>query len=335
MAQINSMRIEQKLTKEFSKNQEFETYLSLLNNTLSEAESSLYRDLEEKYPAIHIVGAPRSGTTLLTQIVCSSLNVGYINNLIAAFWKAPLFGIQLSKKLLGTQYLSNFSSSFGRTNNIYEPHEFGYFWNYHLSYPDFQQRGAEHEQIIDWGRLKKTIINMAFAFDMPLLFKSVLMGFHAQHLFKILPKTCFIYVKRNRINNAFSILKFREKLLGDVKLWASIKPKQYDWLQYEDIYSQIAGQILFLEYEYLQQLKSIPDANKIIVSYEEVCENPKDFLTRVKQMVEQQNISCEIKNVLPSFTRKENANITHPEVSSLFQDAFTKIKSGHPCLNSL
>src|SRR5678815_1019577 len=146
------MRREQQLLKEFSKDREFETYLSLLNNSLYEAERKLYKNYTEKYPTIHVIGVPRSGTTLITQLLSSFLDIGYINNLIAAFWKAPLFGIELSKKLLGTQYLSNFSSSFGRTNNIYEPHEFGYFWNYHLSYFDFQQKDVNHEQNIDWEK---------------------------------------------------------------------------------------------------------------------------------------------------------------------------------------
>ena len=36
-----------------------------------------------RLPLVYIVGVPRSGTTLLAQILCSYLPVGYINNLIA------------------------------------------------------------------------------------------------------------------------------------------------------------------------------------------------------------------------------------------------------------
>jgi hypothetical protein len=321
------MRIEQQVTKEFSKNAEFETYLSILNNALYKEEQALHKNYPEDYPTIHIIGAPRSGTTLAMQILSSYLNIGYINNLIAAFWKAPLFGIELSKKLLGIQYVSDFSSTFGRTKNIYEPHEFGYFWNYHLAYNDFQQKDIEHEKNIDWEKLKLTLINITHAFEKPVLFKSFLAGFHAAHLQKVLTKTCFIYIRRNFINNAVSIYNLRKKMLGDVNLWASIKPKQYDDLKNENIYNQITRQILYLEHEYLEQLKNIPDSNKIIVGYEDVCNNPEAFLHVVKNMTEKQNVPCEIKEgMISEFTSAENAGTTDAGIIEAFKKAYNDFK---------
>ena len=321
------MRTEQQVTDAFSKNQEFENYLSLLNNSLFPAEQHLYKNYPEKYPTIHVIGAPRSGTTLVTQILSSFLSIGYINNLIAAFWKAPLVGIQLSKKLLGTDYISDFSSLFGRTKNIYEPHEFGYFWNAHLAYNDFQQKGSDHEKNIDWEKLRLILINITYAFEKPVLFKSFLAGFHAAHLYEVLPKTCFIYIRRNFINNALSIYNLRKKMLGDVNLWASIKPKQYNELKNENIYNQITGQVLYLEQEYLEQLKNVPADNKIIVNYEEVCKNPKEFLQSVKNIIEKQDGPCEIKeNIISEFAGAENTIATDPEIIESFQKAYNNFK---------
>ena len=329
------MRIEQSLTKEFAKDQEFESYLSLLNSSLCEIEESLYKELEEEYPTIHIIGTARSGTTLLTQVISTYLKVGYINNLIAAFWKAPLFGIQLSKRLLGQDYQSSFTSFFGRTANVYEPHEFTYFWNYHLAYPDLQQKGAEHEKKISWDILKKVLLNMTNMLERPLLFKSVLLGFHSNHLFQILPKTCFIYIKRNYIDNAISLLKYREKMLGSVDLWVSLKPLQYNWLKNEDIYVQVVGQILFLEHEYLEQLKTIPDANKLFVSYEEVCNNTEKVVIQVKEMIRTQGFSCTVDTppVVP-FTVIESSKKADQALVSRLEAAYSMLKSKYPYLDS-
>ncbi len=325
--QINYMRIEQQVTGKFAKNQEFEIYLSLLNNSLHTAEQPLYKNYPEKYSTIHVIGAPRSGTTLVTQILSSFLDVGYINNLIAAFWKAPLLGIELSKKLLGTEYISDFSSTFGRTKNIYEPHEFGYFWNANLAYTDLQQKDIEHEKIIDWENLKLVLTNMTHAFEKPVLFKSFLVGFHATHFYQAIPKTCYIYIRRNFINNAISIYNLRKKMLGDVNLWASIKPKQYDQLKNENIFTQITGQIFFLEQEYLLQLKNVPDDNKIIVNYEDVCKNPESFLKNVKSMLEKHNENCEIKEgLITAFTNAENTSVTDTGIIESFQNAYNDFK---------
>jgi hypothetical protein len=330
------MRIEQPLTKEFAKDKEFESYLSLLNGGLYEIEKSLYKNLEEEYPTIHIIGPARSGTTLLTQIISTYLQVGYINNLIAAFWKAPLFGIQLSKRLLGQSYQSSFTSFFGRTSNVYEPHEFTYFWNYHLAYPDLQQRSTEHEKNIDWEMLRTVLINMTGMFERPVLFKSVLLGFHSARLYQALPKTCFIYIKRNYIDNALSLLKYREKMLGSVNLWVSIKPLQYQWLKDEDIYVQVMGQILFLEFEYLEQLKNVPDANKLFVSYDEVCNEAEKTLHKVKNMMEAQNFKCnvDLSSVIP-FQSVEVAKSAEPTVVSKLEAAYAKLKSQFPYLDPL
>ena len=331
-----SLRIDHKVTSRFSKDQEFEKYLFLMNNALFSEEQLLYENREENLPTLHILGAPRSGTTLLSQIISSYLEVGYINNLIAAFWKAPLFGIQLSKKLLGRQYKSNFSSSFGRTHSIYEPHEFGYFWNYHLSYPDFLQRDNQHENSIDWQHLKNVFNNMTHGFEMPILFKSFLLGFHSHRFFKELQKTCFVYVRRNIIENAISILKVREVMLGNQSSWVSIKPKQYEWLQNEDIYTQIIGQILFLEYEYLKQLSYIPATNKLIISYEDVCQSPLDFLEKVQRIMENQGTKCSLADTkIDSFKSLEK--VSTEDVKSkvrLFQNAYDNLLKEHSYLNS-
>lgn len=280
------MRKDQELKDKYQKDDEYEKILSLMNDKLFEAEGELLEDLPENFPTIHILGAPRSGTTLALQLLSEHFDVGYINNLIASFWKAPLFGISLSQKLLSSNYQSSYSSKFGRTDNIQEPHEFGYFWNYHLKYDDFQQRDVDHEKKIEWGYFSSLLKNMCKAFGKPLLFKSFLYGFHAKKAVEELEKTIFIYLRRDLIDNAMSILKMRKKYLGSLDKWASIKPKQYSFLKEQNNYVQVVGQILFLEIEYLKQLKAIPEKNYLILNYNKLCENPGDTVERIKSLVE-------------------------------------------------
>ena len=182
------MRIEPKLTQAYRKEPEDEVFLEKLNNLLAIYQESEYQELPEIYPTLHIVGAPRSGTTLLTQLVTSHLNVGYINNLIAAFWRAPVYGIRLSKKLLPIGWQSSYKSDFGRTKGIGEPHEFGYFWSSMLGYQEMLQQEASFANEIDWKRLRLVLLNMASAFGCPVVFKSFLLGWHMEHVQKILPK---------------------------------------------------------------------------------------------------------------------------------------------------
>jgi hypothetical protein len=312
-------RQDQKLSKKYQKDERFEKVIISLNNQLSESQHELIEDLEEAYPTLHILGAPRSGTTLVSQLIPSYLPVAHINNLVAAFWKAPIYGIELSKKLIGTDYLSSFQSDYGRTTGVNEPHEFGYFWNYHLNYESLEQKPQNHEKNIDWNQISTLLKNMTYSYERPIIFKSFLAGFHADKLYKQLPKSSFIYIKRNLVDNALSILKLREKLNGDINIWGSIKPKQYEKLKNLTVYEQVVGQILCLEHEYLIQLDNIPPENKIITSYESICKNPGFFLHLVKRKVlTGQNIKIEN---LPSF------KIGLREVSSDFKIQILQAKN--------
>lgn len=273
---------DQQLSEKYQKSSRFEQVLTSLNTTLADAQREVLQDVGELYPTIHILGAPRSGTTLVSQLLPSFLGVGHINNLIATFWKAPVYGIELSKKLIGMTYKSTFHSDFGRTTGINEPHEFGYFWNHHLKYDSLAQKDTDHEENIDWNGLSYLIRNMLSSYGCPIVFKSFLLGFHARTFYSYLPKTCFIYIKRNLVDNVLSILDMRTKLNGDVSVWGSIKPAQYDRLKELDVYEQVVGQVMCLEHEYLKQLDQIPETNKILFRYEDLCERPSEFLSFVQ-----------------------------------------------------
>lgn len=279
------MRKDQKLSESYKKDERFEKVISSLNHHLHLAQNELLEDEEEAYSTLHILGAPRSGTTLVSQLIPSFLNVAHINNFIASFWKAPLYGIVLSKKLIGENYKSSFSSDFGRTSHINEPHEFGYFWNHHLKYDGLQQQSKSHENEVNWKHLAKLMNNMTHAYGKPIVFKSFLMGFHAKRFHEEMPKSRFIYIKRNLADNVGSILKLREQLNGNIHTWGSIKPVQYDKLKDLSVIEQIVGQVLCLENEYLNQLKDIPESNKLIISYEKLCQDTESFLTSVEKLL--------------------------------------------------
>ena len=66
----------------YTKPKKEEDFLAQLNENLADQEENLYKDYEIDFPFIFVFGLPRSGTTLITQVIAQSLNIGYINN----FW---------------------------------------------------------------------------------------------------------------------------------------------------------------------------------------------------------------------------------------------------------
>lgn len=89
--------------------------------------------VEMGHPIIFVVGPPRSGTTMLTQVLAYALKTGYITNIAARFWHAPTIGVRLSQVVLGDDPAGSllglfFYSEGGRTIRGGGIHEFGYFW---------------------------------------------------------------------------------------------------------------------------------------------------------------------------------------------------------------
>ncbi len=279
------MRKDPDVTDAYKKDPEGEKFLLKLNEILSPYQEEDYKDLPELHPTVHIIGVPRSGTTLLSQLITSCLDIGYINNLIAAFWRAPVYGIYLSKKLIPRKTNSSFTSAFGRTSGPHEPHEFGYFWFSRLCYGEMMQQDEDFEKRIDWEKLRLILINMTHAYECPIIFKNFLTGWHIAKMQEILPKTCFIWITRDPLENAMSLLYTRREFLGSFEKWASMKPTEYAWLKREPYWLQVAGQVYFLEKSFTEQIRKVKGRNVLEITYEDLCRSPVHVLEQVIDLI--------------------------------------------------
>ncbi|HEX6141446.1 MAG TPA: sulfotransferase [Geminicoccaceae bacterium] len=279
-------RNEALLAPPYQKDPVEEAFLEGLNASLAEFERAGYElDLPERYPTFHVVGAPRSGTTLLIQLIASSLDIGCINNLIAAFWEAPCCGIRLSRKLLGEHPpASSYRSHYGRTTAIYEPHEFGYFWTRLLQYSDFRAPEEQDHAPIDWQEVRTVITNMTATWGRPIVFKSFKIPWHAGELLRVLEKSCFLWMRRDPVDVAVSLFRMRLSYALTPEEWVSFKPPEYEVLKDLPVHRQVAGQAVYLDRQIRRALDAIGRRNVIEVSYDELCRAPAEVLERVREL---------------------------------------------------
>ncbi len=273
------------LAEPFSKDPSAEQFLQRLNSVLAPHAETDYEDLDEEFPTLHVVGVPRSGTTLLYQAVAHGLDMGYVNNLVAAFWRAPVYGLRLAQKLGVAQADSSFDSTFGRTDGIAEPHEFGYFWNAHLRYPDLCERPPGHESTIDWPGLRRVIVNMALAVGKPMAFKPMLLIWHLEAAVRSMPRTCFVWIRRDPRETALSLLRMRMSLFGTYERWASLRPGGPTWLDDEPPARQVAAQVLMLERTLEQAAAQLGPERVLTVGYEEFCADPAGVLAQTRDLL--------------------------------------------------
>lgn len=276
-------RIDPELSEQYAKDPVEEEFLERLNAALAPFEAAEERDLPEALPTLHVIGAPRSGTTLLYQVVASGLEVGYVNNLVAAFWRAPATGVRLARKLGLQRGGSSFDSSFGRTEGPDEPHEFGYFWNHRLGYPDLAERDPGHEAAIDWGALRRAIVNMADAAGAPMAFKPMLLVWHLEAMVRHMPRTCYVWIRREPRDTALSLLNMRRSLRGSYDRWASLRPRAD--LDGEPPWRQVAAQVVLIERRIEEAARRLGPERVLALRYERLCAEPAAVLDEVRALM--------------------------------------------------
>lgn len=266
-----------KRLESFRKNERLEDYFVRLNEHLQTFDQSEVSS-GEAFPVIYVVGLPRSGTTLLSQLISRHLPVGYINNLIARFWRNPVVGIRLSQVVLGSDIRQKIelASTHGVTVEPWGPHEFGYFWRHWLRLDEAltHKLSKPHLDGLDHAGLAMTLNRMAAAFEAPLVFKNIICGLQAEFLTKIRPNSLFVLIERNPQSVVASLLRARQQRYGDESVWWSLKPSTFDKLRLiPEAQAQIERQVADGCRDFhAELLKS--GVNFISITYEDLCHDP-------------------------------------------------------------
>jgi len=314
----------------FRKSEDEENFLEDLNRYLREREIREYGDYNIHYPFLFVIGPPRSGTTLLSQVLAHCLDVGFINNLAARFWKAPVTGIRLARTVLDTGSPYSFSSTFGSTENLNDIHEFGYFWRDWLKKESFENiRDARQiENKIDWNGLRTTLANMQAEFGRPMLFKNIFGSYHISKLNEVLEQTLWIYIERDPLDTAVSILRARKKYYDDPNNWWSYLPPEYEKIIDLDYWHQIAGQIHYLKKFYHREMDQLEATGRgLRLSLRDLCHDPRSILEKVQSKISKlYDIEIEMIQEPPASFEYHSYD-EYPEQKERFQKILKEFQS--------
>lgn len=298
----------------YSKNEDDEVFFATINRVLGEVALPLNTSSRVDIgalPIIYIVGVPRSGTTLLSQLLSCYLPVGYIDNLIARFWQRPSVGIRLSQSLLGNdgRKAIRFDSRHGTTQGVEGPHEFGYFWRHWLALDRAETHKLTDQEAgcIDLVGLKQVLENEILnEFASPVLFKNVICGFQAEILSRAHPASLFVWIKREPEDVVRSILKCRMERYGRYDAWWSLKPSTYTQLvKIESPVKQVLGQVMDCMREFENEL-SKPEVKSLAVNYSSLIERPDMVLAEICEAVKALDFDMSpLPKKLPEFKQQD------------------------------
>jgi hypothetical protein len=258
-----------------------------------------YSNQPLQHQPVFIIGAPRTGSTILYQTITNQLDVLYVDNLVCRFYKNFFFGFWLSNKLFKQKAHNCFKSNHGDTSKygLRAPSECGQFWYRWLP---TERHFIDYDDISD--KMVKEIRNEITAvinyFDKPLVFNNNNIALRIRLIEKVFPNAKYIIADRERIFVAQSLLKARKIFFSDYDKWWSIMPKNYEELLKYPFVKQVVLQHYNINKQmYLDLTNLVDKLNYKTIMYKDLCLNKELILDILINLIQYSKNREAFKNI--------------------------------------
>lgn len=237
-----------------------------------------HRDAER--PIVFIVGVPRSGTTVLYQLLSALLDVGYVSNYVARYWMAPVAGSVLYRRRFGDAPPTlSLDSNLGAAPGPDAPHEFSWFWQFWASLESSDHLTDAELARIDWAPVVEEVQALAGWHRATLALKCLNhVNYHIPWFASLFPSSHFVHIRRTPDYVVQSILEARARRYGTERHWWSIRPRDHRAWRDRDPVAQVCHQVVDCTGAIERGLADLPAARRHALDYEALVRSPGDVL---------------------------------------------------------
>lgn len=290
--------------------------LAAVNRSLQALDERLCAAFDQpRLPIGFIVALPRAASTLFQQILASSLDIGYVSNILARFWLAPYHGAVVARSLRQPEFVSSFRSSYGNTTGPLEPHEWGWFWKRWL-----RLEGEEHyclaERPPDWPALARVLAALEAALEAPLLFDNVYAMANLDALRQAVPGSLAIHLRRNPYAVCTSILNARLSRHGDLRRFYGHPPRNMTVLAaVEHPVEQVVLQVKSIREEIRHTLEGFAADRVLTVDYADMVAAPEVVVQEYRSFLLRHGVALDRRpTVLPPLRSRDRAGLADPSL---------------------
>lgn len=268
---------------------------------------------ESSPPPVFIIGPPRSGTTLLYQLLVRQMHPGYINNFVGNCYGFPYLAIRIYQSLITGRMPMDLSSEAGRTAGFRGPHEFGNFW--YRWFPKSPQYAAAGDITNEQAEeIRRYITGFYRLFERPVVFKNVVHSVRIRALMKIFPRTLFLVNYRNPVYTAQSIYRLRTRKRASHEDWWSVEPRNVEEIRQYPLPAQCVHQVYAIQQQIEEDRAETRPEQFHTVQYEDICADPANSLRQISAFLQQYGLSVPDRfEKLPELSNR-NSQSVDPEI---------------------
>ena len=264
-----------------------------------------------RHPPILIVGAPRSGSTLLYQALVQGFDVGYLSNRHCRLWGAPslveratpfVARPRRSTRASGRRAARTHRASAGRSGTASSAG----------GRSTCRSATADPAQL---RRLRAAVRALGNAAGRPLVFKNLLCTLRLEPIGTALPEAVFVVIRRDLVANAASVLEARRTLHGDYDTWWSAEPPEVDDLRALPAHEQAVEQVRRIEALVDRDRERLGAHRFLELRYEELCDDPHGALAAVAGLARGERLHARAASDDPGKVRpvgRERARPSRP-----------------------
>ncbi len=299
-----------------------------LKNTLKQSTGAFLRNMENAllgqhveltYAPIFIIGPPRSGSTLLYQLVARHFRVCFFSNFMMNFPGSPACASRFLSFIDGCNPPAIFDSRYGETAGWKSPNQGVAVW-FRWFPKDHSYVGSGVLSKKALREIRNTIALIQKYFKAPFVNKWQANTVRLLALSEALPEALFIRIKRNPIFIAQSILHGKKTLFQDERDWFSTRPSNYEKLKHKEPLEQVCEQVFYIEEDIDRDSNIVGKDKFLTIHYEELCTSPMKVMNNIQSFYMKNQKLCDLKSryVIPSsFPYNDSVQVSAEEFEAI------------------
>jgi hypothetical protein len=248
---------------------------------------------------VFILGPPRSGTTLLYELLVRRYEFAFISNLAHRLYRTPVAASLLGRRVIRS-WSGSFESRHGHIAGWGAPSEGGWVWN--RWFPEEHYLDAAAADGLPVETIRRTVHAIAAVLAAPFLNKNVMHSVHMELLDHLFPDCRFLRVSRDPRDNARSILRARASGGGPTAAdgWWSVRPPHCEHLFRADAATQAVAQVVEVQ-RCINRNASVLGSHRLLdVPYAELCADTSVTLARIETFLQDYGVALRPRASIPA-----------------------------------